>query len=450
MSTIDELLLSLRRDIGSSNYATFRFHPGQQQIYDDRESKEILLACGNRYGKTTLSVGIIKGLAEGTYAPLGRKLKRYTVCFHSEDNSLNLTIIIPKMIDMIPRAWLDDNILNAKSKTPTFSVIKGPYAEVVVLFKSGEMDTEKLAGNEYHVVLIDESITESHFSELKARTVSVDGVILVTYTMVNGVTWLWDYFQKHKIYTGKMIDNPHLNRDVVDKYAAGLSDEERKIRVEGEILDLSGLRFLTGDPMITLRAGVRKPTAWKRVSWTAKSFIIEDCELHEADLLFWAEEFDKFDIFTAGIDVASGGGKDSSVIDINRVTDTGIEQVCLYRSNTTDIPRLTKLANTLLKHFNIAVTNVDITGLGISVLSDLVHLGYPNIASRENPEAIATTDSLGFKFTATTRSVLLSEYRKALQKGQIILHADQTVGEINLYQWIGNRFNHIESHTMTL
>lgn len=446
MANIDSLLRSLKKDLGASNYATFKLHAKQQEIYDCRDEKQIFLFCANRWGKTALGIALIKGLANGSYSPMGKAPKpTYNVCVHSQDNLLNLTIIIPKMKEMIPESWLDENILNAKSKTPAFSEIRGPKATVNVFFKSGEMDTGKLAGAEFDLVWSDEFVSEEHYGELKARTVSVDGVMLNTYTLVNGVDWTYDYSSNYKRFTGTMYDNPYLDKDVIDKYASELSEEEREIRVEGKALDLSGLRYLTGDPMQYVNDSVMKPVEIKRVIREGKTLSFDDDPM--GDLFFFHGDFDEFDIFSIGCDIASGSGDDFSTIDVNLLHEDGMEEFCLYRSKTTDIPTLSKILYTLAKHFNMAVVNMDTTGLGISVLSELLLMKYPNIASRENPDAITTTDSLGFKFTALSRSALLSEYRKSLQKKQIIIRHAQTAGEISMYQYIGNRFDHITSTT---
>lgn len=444
---ISKLLTEVEKICGRSEYITFQLHKKQQEIFDCRDQKEIMLCCSNRFGKTLLAVYMVIAMASGKYAPLNHRKKSYNVCVHSEDQGLNLTVIIPAIIRLCPGEWLDDNIRNAKSKVPTFGIIRGDAAEVTIHFKSGEMPASKLAGAEYDFVHIDESIEEDHFRELKARTVSLDGVILHTYTMVRGVDWSYRYHlaNGNKIFYATMYDNPYLPKEAVARYAQELDENERRIRVLGEAVDLSGMGFLDVESARFVNATVKEPLS--RYSFE----IDQDDEGNiknvrmvpdeRGSITMYAEEFEETEGFLLTADISEGGGNDYTAIDIWKIRCDGLEQFLNFWSNCSNIPQIAAIITKLARHYNDALVNLDATGIGASVLQDLIYrYNYPYIAARSGVEGTADMSSkLGFKFTAASRAYLLAELKKSLQSKNLVVRNLRTAKEMLVYAWDSQR-----------
>lgn len=154
-------------------------------------------------------------------------------------------------------------------------------------FMSYDQDLEKHAGTSRDFVHFDEEPPASIFLENKTRLIDVGGSWWMTMTPVNGMTWVYDevYLPGMNDPTSNidvvivaMDENPYLPATEVAAYAAGLSADDRKARMEGKFIQLGGLVYKTFsvenhviDVMIppkewewyaSVDHGYNNPTAW--------------------------------------------------------------------------------------------------------------------------------------------------------------------------------------------
>ena len=123
-----------------------------------------------------------------------------------------------------------------------------------IQFMSSQMDALAFAGVDLQFCVMDEPSTLSVYKENMARLMRGNGRLFLPMTWQDDagveVDWIYD-----EIYDPGMdehnpdfawivlssFDNPHLPQDRVAKRAAQMSDEERRIRIEGDNLRFSNL-----------------------------------------------------------------------------------------------------------------------------------------------------------------------------------------------------------------
>lgn len=123
-----------------------------------------------------------------------------------------------------------------------------------IQFMSKEMDVLAMSGVDLQFCVMDEPSSLSVYNETQARLMRGNGRLFLPMTWQDDagveVDWIYD-----KVYDPGMdeanedvawkvlssFDNPHLPQDRVAKRAAQMSDEERRIRIEGDNLRFSNL-----------------------------------------------------------------------------------------------------------------------------------------------------------------------------------------------------------------
>jgi phage terminase large subunit-like protein len=436
MSDISKILSGLRAELGTAPREQ-RLHPKQQEIFNDRTNRIIGVVAGNRSGKTHIPVSIVRGLAEGTYSPMGRPPeKEYTVCFFSLDHILNRDVILPKFRQIIPNGWLADNIKGNRVQTPTYTIVIGPVAKVHVLFKSADSGREKLQGFECDMIFADEEPPEDCFKELMARLISKKGIMLATFTPLNGITWSMEYFSKHKIYRMSMRDNTFLDPAEIDLYASDLTEEERRMRIEGEYVDMAGSRFLSGKDNAWIDS--TKKSATLRMRYTDDSFMEDD----NGELYIYSDEIRPKSIRACGIDVATGQGRDFSVIKIKEMHNGVVDELACFRSNITSVPALSRVAMAMCHWYDDPYVNIEKNGVGVTLLQEMLERGYKRFAGAYNREDLLTEAKLCFTSSEGGRNWLLSESRRAIQNRRNVVRDYKTAHELMQMQYMKNRYDH--------
>lgn len=121
-----------------------------------------------------------------------------------------------------------------------------------IQFMSKEMDKLSMAGVDLQFAVMDEPSTLSVYRETQARLMRGDGRLFLPMTWDDdagaNVDWIYDEVYDPGMnpddedtawYVLSSLDNPHLPQDRVARRAAKMSEEERRVRIEGDNLRFS-------------------------------------------------------------------------------------------------------------------------------------------------------------------------------------------------------------------
>lgn len=123
-----------------------------------------------------------------------------------------------------------------------------------ITINSYDQEVAKLAGGSYHLTLFDELPPKGHYTECKMRLLDTGGQLMVAMTPpteASGVAagWVYDELMEPGLAGHPDIaafefhtqDNRVLGAEELRWIAAGLTEEERQVRLYGKFLHLSGL-----------------------------------------------------------------------------------------------------------------------------------------------------------------------------------------------------------------
>jgi hypothetical protein len=121
-----------------------------------------------------------------------------------------------------------------------------------IQFMSHDNDPEDFASGDYHIVMLDEPPTYPIFTENQARTMRVNGKIILAMTWPDDpaipVDWIYDEIYDKaasdpdidwfELYT---TDNPHLDQDAIAKQMDKWDEEMKRVRILGQPIRFSNL-----------------------------------------------------------------------------------------------------------------------------------------------------------------------------------------------------------------
>lgn len=156
-------------------------------------------------------------------------------------------IILPKIKEWLPKHYLIDGQWKKSwlERSRTLTLTNGSQIE----FMSASQEREKFQGTSRDGLWVDEEISRDIWQECRMRLIDAGGRAVLTLTPLNGMTWVYDEIFLRatdadiSVTVASTTDNPHLNPTEIELIAAGLSDEERRVRLHGEFVALHGLVY---------------------------------------------------------------------------------------------------------------------------------------------------------------------------------------------------------------
>lgn len=135
--------------------------------------------------------------------------------------------------------------------------------------------------------------------------------------------------------------------------------------------------------------------------------------------------------YVAGADVAEGvtGGDYSTCTIFDR--ETG-EEVAMYRGHMAP-DKFGGVLNTWGRMYNNALMVVEINNHGISTITTLRNLMYPQLYFRPakfDTMGTSWTERLGWKTTKSTRPLMIDDLNEVLREGSLILHSEEVYNEM--------------------
>lgn len=251
---------------GIRNFATrpdirgYKPH-NKQEIFHSSPARKRLFAGGNRSGKTTGGATEIVWWATGKHPFLETpkppvRLRAVTVDFI---NGLS-KIMLPEIARWMPPSELRNSSWedSYNKELRTLTLDNGSFIE----FMSHDQDLDKFAGTSRHGIWFDEECPEEIYHECLLRLLDTEGSMWMTLTPLEGMGWVYDeLYEKAKTDDSifalvvEMTDNPYLNSTEAEAFLSGLSEEEKKIRMKGQFIQIGGLIY----PMFNREKHILEP-----------------------------------------------------------------------------------------------------------------------------------------------------------------------------------------------
>lgn len=146
----------------------------------------------------------------------------------------------------------------------------------MITINSYDQEVAKLAGGSYHITLFDELPPKSHYVECKMRLLDTGGQLITAMTPpteASGISagWVYDELMEPGLAGHPDIaafefhteENRVIGKEELRWISAGLTEEERQVRLYGKFLHLSGLihPLFTGHQTRWWCVGCRRPVA---------------------------------------------------------------------------------------------------------------------------------------------------------------------------------------------
>lgn len=161
------------------------------------------------------------------------------------------------------------------------------------VLKSYDQKREAFQGTEQDLILLDEEPPLDIYVECLLRTMTTDGLILLTFTPLAGMTQLIKHLRKTETWEVGVTwdDVPHLSAKEKDELWAAIPAHMRDARAKGLPQRGSGVVFPVSRMSIEAPPGVRILPHWHRIGgmdfgWDHPSAAVELCHDTESDFLY--------------------------------------------------------------------------------------------------------------------------------------------------------------------
>lgn len=220
----------------------------QQAVYDAVCKIRAVLG-GNRSSKSQTMVKLTTDLALGMHPTLSvlhpAPTKGYIIAPKWEDNIK--AVILEKKKKFIPRCYLRggswDRAWSEGHRRLDYA--NGSFER----FFTYTQDRDVLGGQDLDYAAMDEHGPYTHFLELMARLSDRNGMMILTYTPEEGMTWEREEIieaseinpDRVKYWMFSIYGNPHLDKKGVEEFAATIKDPNmRRAKLYGEHVLLTG------------------------------------------------------------------------------------------------------------------------------------------------------------------------------------------------------------------
>lgn len=251
---IDELESSTTRP----NILAYTPYPEQERFHScDAFGRYI--SGGNRGGKTNSIVAEMVWWGTNTHPYLMRPDHWGRGPLHQRVIVVDITkgveqIILPKLRELTPKSALIDGVFEKSwdSNSLIFTFANGSTID----FLTHGMTLEKHGGVPRHILYFDEIPPQHVFNEALMRLVDYGGRWIIAATSVDGMGWTYDFLveplergdiarDELEVFTMTQDMNPFLagTKESRNRYYIGMSDEETRIRRDGEFVAKTGPVF---------------------------------------------------------------------------------------------------------------------------------------------------------------------------------------------------------------
>lgn len=148
--------------------------------------------------------------------------------------------------------------------------------------------------------------------------------------------------------------------------------------------------------------------------------------------------------YYGGVDVSPGVGQDAQAISI--MNDEGV-QVCTFNNNKVKPYQLAEIVNAIGRFYNYAFLAIEVNNLGVSVIERLRNeYFYMNLYKHTSfDQRGKRKKSLGWKTTATTKPIMIEDYREAFEERMVLINDKTTLDEMTIYVENGGKYGNVRS-----
>lgn len=305
-SLLDELVSELERVSEKPN--VYGYDPNDNQLeFHQCDARGRIILGGNRSGKSYASVVEMLLWALDIHPFLETPKPPVRLRHVAVDRPNGIDKILKDLYKQLtPKDALIDGLWEKswKLEPPTLNFANGSSIE----FMSYEQDLDKHAGVSRHAIAFDEEPDPAIFDENMMRLVDTNGKWWIAQTPIEGISWVYMDMYEPVVEEEKELpiaifkfptrDNKHINHRALDELTFRLSDDDKRVRTEGDFVALTGLIFpysrqvhrrrLDYNASLPVFAsmdhGLRNPTCWLwfQVDGDGNIFVIR--EYYEAGL----------------------------------------------------------------------------------------------------------------------------------------------------------------------
>ncbi len=239
-----------RRNIAALyGYNTGRLVHQKQLEFHKSQKRNRWVFGGNRTGKTECGAVETVWLALGIhpYRPNRSEIECWVV---SLSTRVQTEVAQAKILKYLPaKSIVNIVMVEGKKGAPQTGVIKcilvrNSFGKISkIWFKSCEEGREKFQGASLDFVWFDEEPPEEVYRECQMRVLDKSGEIFGTMTPLKGFTFVYDeiYLNKrgdNEVFCVFMswLDNPHLNKNEIERLKQNLSEDEIESRMNGKFV----------------------------------------------------------------------------------------------------------------------------------------------------------------------------------------------------------------------
>jgi phage terminase large subunit-like protein len=279
--------------------------------------RERLFMAANRVGKSEAGSFEATCHATGLY-PIwwkGKRFTRATNIWIGGDTNISVRDIIQQKLlgnfgefgtGMIPADCIQGTTTKRAVPEAVESIkvkhISGGTS--IITFKTYEQGRELWQGTAQDVIWLDEEPPQDVYSEALMRTMTVNGIVMLTFTPLRGLSNVVLAFMENsqlvKEQTSKFMttatwdDVPHLTKEMKDELWAAIPPNERDARAKGLPVIGSGLIYPIDESKVVIE-DIPVPRFWPRmygmdVGWN-KTAVVWGALDRETDVLYIYSEY---------------------------------------------------------------------------------------------------------------------------------------------------------------
>ena len=236
----------------------FEPHPKQAEFLFDKSQTRVVFG-GNRSGKTHVSMAEVVAHALGYRPWLSEEDENYRVEVQTPSKGVIVgesfgtavkDILVPKLLGnpdqgvpgLLPKTALDGKPRrNAQGIITEITLKNGSR----LVFMSYDQSVDLFEGGDWDYVAFDEPPPRAIYIALQRGLTDRGGRCWIACTPLKE-PWLYDDLvcrDDVPCYTFDLDDNPHISQEAKDQWARNLTDEEKKVRLHGQPLQLEGLIY---------------------------------------------------------------------------------------------------------------------------------------------------------------------------------------------------------------
>jgi len=239
----------------------YRRYKKQEQLLDwfepvneDQEAAYLstkpiqLIEGGNRSGKTECAIAkvvkILGGIHPTVHKPFPIKSRIIATVLREGAQG----VILNKLRKLLPTIWLQGSSWKEAFRPLENTIYLRNKSTIQLMSDSQDIQTHR--GDDMDLCMIDEECKEEVFDENLTRLADRAGMMIMSMTPHNGMTWSYKKLVKASRYDDRIgyfhlntFDNYKINRGEWIKNSALLSDKEFAIRIKGERIANEGLVY---------------------------------------------------------------------------------------------------------------------------------------------------------------------------------------------------------------